>query len=219
MLVPFLRILFTSQKKIRTPRTIRRLEFHRKYRAPVIYYKAESHRVDCVRMYPSRYYRLPPFLGLVFVESVSSSRHHRPSAASLATLKNRYTRRADVKEKELVRFRWAPSLSRNCIRTKDGDSQTSTLLYDISMQNDFKNIEGWDEDGRVVVRTGGSPFMPSFSPPCFSLKRTYLHTDIPRRTSLPLLSVPSVTHTHALSCFCQTSQGVYISEDRGIFLG
>ena len=32
---------------MKKPRAIRRLEFHWKYRVPVIYYKAESCRVDC----------------------------------------------------------------------------------------------------------------------------------------------------------------------------
>lgn len=127
-------------------------------------------------MYPS-HHRLPPFLDLIFVESARSFRHHRPSAASLATLKNRYARSRAAPYgcwgERTCPVSSTASLSRNYITTKGGNSQTSTRVYNTSMRNNDKKVEKCDKDEYIVYEQGGSPFVPSFSPPHSSLKHSY----------------------------------------------
>lgn len=129
-----------------------------------------------VDMYPS-HHRLPPFLDLIFVESARSFHHHRPSAASLATLKNRYARSRAAPYgcwgERTCPVSSTASLSRNYITTKGGNSQTCTRVYNTSMRNNDKKVEKCDKDEYIVYEQGGSPFVPSFSPPHFSLKHSY----------------------------------------------
>lgn len=175
-------------------------------------------------MYPS-HHRLPPFLDLIFVESARSFRHHRPSAASLATLKNRYARSRAAPYgcwgERTCPVSSTASLSRNYITTKGGNSQTSTRVYNTSMRNNDK--KSWKVRQRRIysVRTGGKPLCAKlFSTPLLS--KTLLHKHISHLyisassytkifhvyIFLHLLSVSSVMHAHALSSFRQSFQSV-----------